>query len=60
MRKLMILAILGGFAFVGTACSPEVGSEAWCKKMEKKPRGDWTMSELQDYTKYCVLKEKRE
>lgn len=39
-----------------TACEPEVGSEAWCKKTEGVPKGDWTMNQTRDYTKYCVLK----
>ncbi|BDY04842.1 DUF3012 domain-containing protein [Ferrimonas sp. YFM] len=38
-----------------TACSPEVGSEAWCKKMEEKPKGDWTANEATDYAKHCVF-----
>lgn len=39
-----------------TACSPEVGSEAWCTKMEETPKGDWTANMAADYAKYCVFK----
>ena len=37
-----------------TGCD-RVGSEAWCEKQEQKPKGEWTMEEAGDYTKYCVL-----
>jgi hypothetical protein len=38
------------------ACSPEVGSDAWCEKMQEKPKGDWTVSEAGDYAKHCILR----
>lgn len=36
-------------------CSPDVGSERWCGKMEGKPKGDWTANEAADYAKHCVF-----
>lgn len=36
------------------ACD-RVGSEAWCKKLEEKPKGQWTLDETGDFTKYCIL-----
>lgn len=39
-----------------SACSPEVGSEKWCKNMKEKPKGDWSVNEAKDYAKHCVLK----
>jgi hypothetical protein len=36
-------------------CSPEVGSDAWCKAMNDKPKGDWTANDASSYTKHCVL-----
>lgn len=39
-----------------SACAPEVGSEAWCKEMKEKPKGDWSTNEAKDYTKYCIFK----
>ena len=38
------------------ACSPKVGSEAWCSAMKEKPKGEWTANELKDFTKHCLLK----
>lgn len=38
-----------------TACSPEVGTERWCGRMDEKPKGDWTANEAADYAQYCVL-----
>jgi hypothetical protein len=43
------------FAFVA-ACAPEVGSDAWCAAMDKKPKGDWSANEVKDYAKHCVFK----
>lgn len=37
------------------ACSPEVGSEAWCEDMKEKDKGEWTISETGDFAKHCVL-----
>jgi hypothetical protein len=36
-------------------CAPEVGSEAWCKAMKDKPKGDWSTNEALDFSKHCVL-----
>ncbi|WP_394129485.1 DUF3012 domain-containing protein [Shewanella maritima] len=38
-----------------SACAPEVGSEAWCKQMDKKDKGNWTANEAADYAKHCVF-----
>lgn len=39
-----------------TACAPEVGTEAWCTAMDKKPKGDWSTNEAKDYTTNCLFK----
>ena len=39
-----------------TGCAPEVGSEAWCKKIAEKPKGDLTGNEAADYAKHCLFK----
>lgn len=49
-RALLILLL--GIACVSCA---KVGSDEWCEDMDEKPKGDWTMNEAGDYTKYCVL-----
>ncbi|MBT8438840.1 MAG: DUF3012 domain-containing protein, partial [Gammaproteobacteria bacterium] len=36
----LILFILAMFLYT-TGCAPEVGSEAWCKQMKAKHKGDW-------------------
>ncbi|MEX2962696.1 DUF3012 domain-containing protein [Microbulbifer sp. TYP-18] len=43
-----------------TACEPKRGSDAWCKKMDEVPKGEWTLEDVGDYTKYCVLNQKPE
>jgi len=47
-------------AVVITGCSPEVGTERWCGKMDKKPKGEWTLEETRDYARYCVLGTEKE
>jgi hypothetical protein len=39
-----------------SACAPEVGSEKWCAQIKEKSKGDWTVNEATDYTKYCLFK----
>lgn len=38
-----------------SACTPEVGSDAWCVHMKEKPKGDWTANEAGAYTEHCLL-----
>ena len=52
MRKLSTAVFV---MLVLSACAPKVGSDAWCKALDKKTKGDWTANEATDYAKYCVL-----
>jgi hypothetical protein len=54
-RKLSYFLAFATLALV--ACEPEVGSDAWCKKMEDKPKGDWTANEAGDYLKHCEIRD---
>ena len=56
MLRAGLLIIIFTMLIAGTGCAPEVGSEAWCKKMEEKPTGDWTGNEAADYAKHCIFK----
>jgi len=44
------------FITFALGCSPDVGSESWCKQLKEKPKGDWSANEAADFTKYCLLK----
>ncbi len=37
-------------------CSPEVGSEAWCKALKEKPKAEWSANDAKDFAKHCVFK----
>jgi len=50
--KQTILIVL---CFFLASCAPEVGSDAWCKAMKEKPKGEWTASEAGDFAKHCVF-----
>lgn len=56
MNKIFSVFIAILFLFAGTACSPEVGSEAWCKNLAEKPKGEWTANEAAEYTRNCIFK----
>lgn len=52
MKKVLaVFAVM----FVVAGCSPEVGSEAWCKELKEKPKGDWSANEATDFAKHCIL-----
>ena len=57
MKKSVWLAGLAtAFLFLLAACTPPVGSEAWCRQMKDKPKGDWTANEAADFARHCLLK----
>jgi len=56
MKIFPIYAIALLAVLAGPGCAPEVGSEAWCKKIAAKPKGDWTGNEAADYAKHCLFK----
>ncbi len=57
MRHILFTIIVGFFAAVSlTACAPEVGSDDWCAELNKDPKGDWTVDEVTNYAKFCLLK----
>jgi len=36
-------------------CAPEVGSQAWCERMDATPKGDWTANQAADYARHCLF-----
>ena len=38
------------------ACSPEVGSDAWCENMKETPKADWSLNDAAAFAKQCVFK----
>ena len=53
IRGCVALSLL---ALTALACSPAVGSDAWCEKMKETPKGDWSTNDATEYAKNCVLK----
>ena len=37
-----------------SACT-RIGSDAWCEQKKEQPKGQWTVVETTQFTKYCVL-----
>ena len=60
MNKLVRFISIALLSLSITACAPEVGSDAWCKLMEQKPKGDWSMNEAGDYAKHCIFRKTEE
>jgi hypothetical protein len=50
------LALAGIIAALTLACSPEVGSDAWCEEMRDTPKGDWSANEASAYLSDCAFK----
>ena len=55
-KALARITLLASIVLLLSACAPEVGSEAWCKNLAEKSKGDWTANEVTDYAKHCLLK----
>jgi PBP1b-binding outer membrane lipoprotein LpoB len=55
MKVMKTLLTLLTAVFILASCSAEIGSEQWCKDIEKKDKGDWTANELKDFTKHCIF-----
>lgn len=52
VKKLCVLML--SLLFIAS-CSPTIGSEAWCKDLKEKPKGDWTATEAKDFAKHCIF-----
>jgi hypothetical protein len=53
---MRITLLLVAVILFGVSCSPKVGTEAWCKEMNEKSKGDWTANEAKDYAKHCLFR----
>ncbi len=54
MMKRLVFILVVALQLLG--CSVEIGSEAWCSDLKEKPKGEWSMNEVKDYAKHCLLK----
>lgn len=53
MKLLTVGVIVSSFYLAG--CAPEVGSKKWCDQLDDKDKGEWTVDEVRDYARYCLL-----
>ena len=53
MKAFLLTIALCSLLLAG--CAPEVGSKKWCERLDAKDKGEWTMDEVKDYAKYCLL-----
>lgn len=54
--KKCAVSIIALFTLLAiTGCSPEVGTDAWCKQMKEKSKADWTANEAGDYAEHCLF-----
>jgi len=54
-KNLKNLLVVFTFAAFATACSPEVGSDAWCEGMKEKDKGTWTAEDAGNFAKHCIM-----
>ncbi len=54
--------VLAGLLMVAvlTACSPEVGSTAWCEALDEQPKGEWSANDAADYAKHCIFRKRKD
>lgn len=55
MKKYAAIILMLSVSSMLAACSPEVGTKAWCENMGDKPKGEWTTSEAAQFAKHCVF-----
>ena len=53
MKSFTFAVIVSLFCLAG--CAPEVGSKKWCEQLDDKDKGEWTVDEVRDYARYCLL-----
>jgi hypothetical protein len=53
---MAVVGVTIALSILAISCSPEVGSEAWCKKLNETAKGDWSANDAADYAKHCVFK----
>ena len=51
MKRMYWLAL---FILLG-ACTPEVGSERWCEKLQQTSKSSWSFDDGVAYTKHCLV-----
>jgi len=56
LGKIFALSIVTCCLIATFGCSPEIGSDDWCKAMKEKPKADWSPREAADYARYCIVK----
>lgn len=52
--KITLLVVMMNAATL-LGCSPEVGSEAWCEKLEKTHKADWSARDASAYARHCIF-----
>ncbi|PHS71654.1 MAG: hypothetical protein COB23_01075 [Methylophaga sp.] len=55
LKKLSLSSFILLFITTLTACSPEMGSDQWCTNMKDKPKSEWAVNEVGNFTKHCLL-----
>jgi hypothetical protein len=54
--RAVIALALGLLVVVATACSPKVGSEAWCETQREVTKSDWSANDAAAFAKHCIFK----
>lgn len=55
MKNKIFYVLAIAFFLSTVACTPEVGTKAWCEDMKEKPKGDWSANEAKEYASNCVF-----
>lgn len=41
-------------------CAPKVGSQAWCERMDERPKSEWSAKNAADYARHCIFRKAAE
>lgn len=55
-NKLLTVAFSLWFFILLSGCNPKAGADDWCTTIKEKPSSEWTIKEVNDYSKNCFLK----
>ncbi len=58
MRFLLQIIGIAMLTSLIAGCSPEVGSNKWCDKMDETAKGEWTTNDVKAYAENCVFRKK--
>ena len=55
-NRIAVLGFALVFSLGVAACSPEVGSDAWCEMIKERDKMKWTTEDAANFAKHCIFR----